>query len=243
MVQPAPAHGASLPAARRSSARGIAPSRTSRGMTPVQSTSVDGGTLPSTPPSSTSSSPLSIFGPERSASRSAPGAGGWPGRLAEVEVSGRPERRHQPARCRRATCAAPRCRLRGRGAGRAAGPRRPAAPASAGRARTHPTAPAPRARTPGPTAPPWPRLATSSRNGLSGGRPLSRPSAVSAATVGRRSRARRRSRWDRRAGRRDRDARRPVGIAVRDLVRRCGTGGSLGRVARAAPRARGPLAS
>ena len=56
----------------------------------VQSTSVDGGTLPSTPPSSTSSSPFRSSGPNSSTSRSAPGAGGPPGRLAEVEVSGFP---------------------------------------------------------------------------------------------------------------------------------------------------------
>src|ERR1043166_5200305 len=53
------AYGASRPAARRSTASGSAPSRTSRGAGCVQSTTVDGGELPSTPPSSTSSVPAS----------------------------------------------------------------------------------------------------------------------------------------------------------------------------------------
>src|SRR5215212_5821898 len=81
-------YGANLPAARRNSPLGIAPSRTNLGIRSVQSTSVDGGTLPRTPPSRTSSSPLRTASPNSSTSRSAPGAGGPPGRLAEVEVSG-----------------------------------------------------------------------------------------------------------------------------------------------------------
>src|SRR5690606_30683958 len=52
-----PGHGARVPTRRRSSRRGIAPSRTSWAAGPVQSTIVEGGTFPRGPPSSTRSSP------------------------------------------------------------------------------------------------------------------------------------------------------------------------------------------
>src|SRR5262245_4551872 len=84
------AHGAALPARRRSSDRGKAPSRTSRGSLLVQSTTVEGGTFPSTPPSSTSREPLLTTSLKASTTPVAPGAGGPPGRLAEVDVSGNP---------------------------------------------------------------------------------------------------------------------------------------------------------
>src|SRR2546428_695294 len=83
-------HGASRPAARRSSESVIAPSRTSRGVGRVQSTTVDGGEFPSTPPSNTSSVPASTAGAKSRAIASAPGAAVLPGKLADVEVTGSP---------------------------------------------------------------------------------------------------------------------------------------------------------
>src|SRR6185436_10405744 len=79
-------HGASRPAARRNSAPVIAPSRTSRASGRVQSTIVDGGEFPSTPPSRTSSCPDATAAWKSRMIASAPGAGGAPGRFAEVEV-------------------------------------------------------------------------------------------------------------------------------------------------------------
>src|SRR6266853_1493913 len=55
-------HGASRPAARRSSPSVTAPWRISRGVGCVQSTTVDGGEFPRTPPSSTSNVPASTAG-------------------------------------------------------------------------------------------------------------------------------------------------------------------------------------
>src|SRR5207237_2651972 len=83
-------HGARRPTARRSSCTLNVPSRTicARGL--VQSTTVEGGRFPRTPPSSTSSAPDSTAGAKSRAIASAPGPGGWPGRLADVEVSGAP---------------------------------------------------------------------------------------------------------------------------------------------------------
>ena len=130
-----------------------------------------------------------------------------------MEVSGRPSADTSRG-CPHATCAAPRCRPPDRGAGPATAPRRPAAPASAGRARTHPTS----ARAEGEST-----QAPLLRHGAAGDeqqKRLVRRAALESGQAQRalgprhRCRGRTRSRWDRRAGRRDRDARRPVGIAV-----------------------------
>src|SRR2546427_3319811 len=68
--------GARIPAARRSSLIGSAPARTTRGVGLVQSTTVEGGRFPSTPPSSTSNWPVVIAAAKSRATGSAPGAGG-----------------------------------------------------------------------------------------------------------------------------------------------------------------------
>src|SRR5206468_2366467 len=86
-------HGASRPAARRSSPSVTAPSRISRGTGCVQSTTVDGGEFPRTPPSSTSNVPASTAGAKSRTIASAPGAGGLPGKLADVDVTGSPSAR------------------------------------------------------------------------------------------------------------------------------------------------------
>ena len=168
--------------ARRAESRPRAPAAAPA---PVQSTSVDGGTLPSTPPSSTSSSPRSTSsGRTPRGSDRRPGAGG----LARAVGRGRGQRLadggDQPgdARVRRVThgdAALAPAQLR-----RAASPRRQGAPASADRARTRPRAPAPTAVSTRPHSSAIARLETSSRNGLPGARPLSRASASSAGTDG-----------------------------------------------------------
>src|SRR6266576_4653497 len=83
-------HGARRPTARRSSLTLSVPSRTicARGL--VQSTTVDGGRFPHTPPSRTSSWPFFTAGAKSRAMASAPGPGGCPGTFADVEVSGEP---------------------------------------------------------------------------------------------------------------------------------------------------------
>src|SRR6266550_7557466 len=83
-------HGASRPTARRSSATLSVPSRTISARGLVQSTTVDGGRFPRTPPSSTRSCPDWTAGAKSRAIASAPGPGGWPGILADVDVSGEP---------------------------------------------------------------------------------------------------------------------------------------------------------
>src|SRR5437870_1359727 len=83
-------HGASRPTARRSSATLNVPSRTMCACGLVQSTTVEGGRFPSTPPSSTSNCPDATAGAKSRAIASAPGPGGWPGRFAEVDVNGTP---------------------------------------------------------------------------------------------------------------------------------------------------------
>src|SRR5438477_3406556 len=90
-------HGARRPTARRSSLTLSVPSRTICARGRVQSTTVDGGRFPRTPPSSTSSVPDSTAGAKSRAMASAPGPGGWPGRLADVEVSGAPRAATRPA--------------------------------------------------------------------------------------------------------------------------------------------------
>src|SRR5438552_4359754 len=83
-------HGARRPTARRSSCTLNVPSRTicARGL--VQSTTVEGGRFPNTPPSSTRSFPAATAGAKSRAMASAPGPGGWPGRFADVDVNGPP---------------------------------------------------------------------------------------------------------------------------------------------------------
>src|SRR6266571_6219057 len=83
-------HGASRPTARRSSCTLKVPSRTICACGLVQSTTVEGGRFPNTPPSSTRSLPAATAGAKSRAIASAPGPGGWPGRFAEVDVSGEP---------------------------------------------------------------------------------------------------------------------------------------------------------
>src|SRR5207247_2048379 len=83
-------HGARRPTARRSSCTLNVPSRTicARGL--VQSTTVEGGRFPNTPPSSTRSFPAATARAKSRAMASAPGPGGWPGRFADVDVNGPP---------------------------------------------------------------------------------------------------------------------------------------------------------
>src|SRR2546422_6208550 len=177
-------HGASRPTARRSSAIVSAPSRTSRGAGCVQSTTVDGGEFPSTPPSSTTSVPAATASPKSRVSASAPGAGGWPGRLAEVDVTG------SSSAC--TNLAIPRCEVQ-RTAIPPSGPRsrsgsRPLPPGSTSvsgpgqNARASAVAASVKAR---PCASAMSRWLTSSKNGLSGRRPLSRCSACSSGVRGR----------------------------------------------------------
>src|SRR5881396_2258395 len=177
-------HGANRPTARRSSASVSAPSRTSRGSGWVQSTTVEGGEFPSTPPSSTSSVPAATAAPKSRAIASAPGAGGCPGRFAHVDVTG------SPSAC--TSLAIPRCDVQ-RTAIPPSGPRsrsgsRPLPPGSTSEsgpgqnARASALAAALNAR---PCASAISRWLTSSRNGLSGRRALSRRSASTSATRGR----------------------------------------------------------
>ena len=89
-------HGASRPAARRSSARGMAPSRISRG---IGAGAVDQcGRRHVAEHAAVEHQQLACVDLRAETSRERVGAraGGWPGRLAEVEVSGRPMRRDQP---------------------------------------------------------------------------------------------------------------------------------------------------
>src|ERR1041384_3030176 len=81
-------HGASRPTARRSSCTLNVPSRTMCACGLVQSTTVEGGRFPRTPPSRTSSCPEATAGAKSRAMASAPGPGGWPGMFADVEVRG-----------------------------------------------------------------------------------------------------------------------------------------------------------
>src|SRR5204863_9975998 len=83
-------HGARRPTARRSSCTLNVPSRTMCACGLVQSTTVEGGRFPSTPPSRTSNCPDATAGAKSRAMASAPGPGGWPGRFADVEVNGTP---------------------------------------------------------------------------------------------------------------------------------------------------------
>src|SRR5207302_4726394 len=177
-------YGASRPAARRSSASVIAPSRTSRASGCVQSTTVEGGEFPNTPPSSTSSVPAATAAAKSRMIAAAPGAGGWPGRLAEVDVIG------SPRAC--TSCAIPRCDVQ-RTAIPPSGPRsrsgsRPLPPGSTSdrgpgqNARASALAAALNAR---PCASAMSRSLTSRRNGLSGRRPLRCCSATTSASSGR----------------------------------------------------------
>src|SRR5437660_1861889 len=168
--------GARCPAARRSSAIGIAPSRITRGCGAVQSTTVDGGRFPNTPPSSTSSLPASTAVAKSRAIAAAPGAGWLPGTFADVEVSGSPN-----AATNRTMCG---CDVH-RTAIPPSGPRsesgsRPPPPGSTmvsgpgQNARASALADSLKAR---PCASAISRSATSNRNGLPGRRPLRRATA------------------------------------------------------------------
>src|SRR5262245_1554684 len=84
-------HGARRPTARRNSAMLSVPSRTICACGRVQSTTVDGGRFPSTPPSSTSSFPSSTARAKSRAMAAAPGPGGCPGTFADVDVNGPPK--------------------------------------------------------------------------------------------------------------------------------------------------------
>src|SRR5213596_675226 len=169
-------HGASRPVARRSSPSFRAPSRIRRGVRCVQSTMVDGGEFPRTPPSSTSKVPASTAGAKSCAMASAPGAGGLPGKLAEVDVTGSPSAR--------TSVAIPRWDVQ-RTAIPPSGPRntsgsRPLPPGSTSvsgpgqKARASALADSLNAR---PCASAMSRSATSNRNGLSGRRPFRRATA------------------------------------------------------------------
>src|SRR6185295_6786203 len=83
-------HGARRPTARRSSATLSVPSRTICASGRVQSTTVEGGRFPSTPPSSTSSFPASTCAAKSRAIAAGPAPGGCPGGFADVDVSGPP---------------------------------------------------------------------------------------------------------------------------------------------------------
>src|SRR6059036_3175243 len=177
-------HGASRPAARRSSPSVTAPWRISRGVGCVQSTTVDGGEFPRTPPSSTSSVPASTAGAKSRTIASAPGAGGLPGKLADVDVTGSPSAR--------TNLAIPRWDVQ-RTAIPPSGPRsgsgsRPLPPGS-----TRVSGPGQKARASAladslnarPCASAMSRSATSSRNGLSGRRPLRRATACTSGPLAR----------------------------------------------------------
>ncbi len=130
--------------------------------------------------------PLSTSAETASAMRSGPGAGGCPGRLAEVEVSGRPSRGHQCARSRRATV--------WRTAMPPSGPRSasgsfPSPPGQhqrerAGPERVRDSASRRRRRTPAPTLPPSRGRRSGAETACRGGRPLSAARASSAGRVG-----------------------------------------------------------
>ena len=234
----APSHGASLPAARRSSARGIAPSRTSRGTVSVQSTSVDGGTLPSTPPSSTSSSPRPLPPAEQLDQPVGAGRRRPPGTIGRRRGERLAEWRRPAGRCRRATCAAPRCRPPARAARRAAA----LAPGEHQGQRTGPERVRQRRRRRSEHQPPLfghPPAGDEQQERLALRPPLepaerSRPPARWA-----RSRGRRPSRWDRPAARPRARCSPTCGIAAVDLgVGRKGR--IMGPLPRAAPPARGP---
>src|SRR6266571_894477 len=168
--------GARRPTARRSSATGRAPARTMRGVAVVQSITVEGGRLPSTPPSSTSRRPASTAAVNSRTMASGPGAVGPPGRLADVDVNGSPS-----AATSRATCG---CEVQ-RTAIPPSGPRsvsgsRPPPPGSTSvrgpgqNARASASAALLNAK---PCASAIRRSLTSRRNGLSARRPLSSASA------------------------------------------------------------------
>ena len=119
-----------------------------------------------------------------------PGAGRWPGRLAEVDVSGVTHQADDRAPPPGATCGAPRCRPRRRAAPAAAGPRRRAARASAGRARSASAM----ARAAALNVSPYSSAMRAARRRAAGtacrgGRPLSRARLASASLFGRRAEA------------------------------------------------------
>ena len=161
--------------------------------------------------------------------RSAPGAGGCPGRLAEVEVSGLPSGGDQPrdAGVRRVThrdaALAARAAASGScpsppGSTRVSGPGQNAS-ASARAAAVKHQAPLLRHR---------PARRPAAETACRGGAALEPRERSERRHRGRRSRVRRRFRWDRRADRRARDARRRRESPPRSR-RRCGTAGSCGR--------------
>src|SRR5262245_6589377 len=80
-------HGARRPTARRSSATLSVPSRTICASGRVQSTTVDGGRFPSTPPSSTSNVPARTAGAKSREIAAAPGPGGCPGMFGDGDRS------------------------------------------------------------------------------------------------------------------------------------------------------------
>ncbi len=166
--------GAIDPARRRSSRSGMAPSRTSRGTRPVQSTSVEGGTFPNAPPSRISNSPVGhCLGKELAdalRSRRCRAAGPVRGGRSQWVPENRDQLRHAgvggPAHGDPA--------LLRPGVGPAASPRRREQPVSTDPARTRVRAPARADRATSPHASSIAVPLTSSRNGLLGARPLSR---------------------------------------------------------------------
>ena len=185
-------------AARRAGSRPRAPSGAPES---VQSTSVDGGTLPSTPPSSTSSSPLLDRGLEQLDQPVRPRRGRAAGPIGGGRGQRLPGDAPPGVRCPGARCAAPRCRLPGRAARPGRRPSPPRSTSVSGPGQNASDSARADAVNTSPQASAMTRPETSSRNGLPGARPLSLRQRRERRHRAGSSPARRPSRWDSRAGR------------------------------------------